>query len=399
MIFVCLLSTEPRLGKMMIMGSVFGVGEPLAAMASYSGTFSEVFSLDMGQRRLSNHQKALGGRKASDHVAMMVAFQLWDRARSKGEDEEIRFCEWKGVQMPTMRVMWEAKRQLLELMQQSGFPEETLLSMHVDQNVADPNLDMVLALLCMGLYPNVCYHKEKRKVLTTESKAALIHKTSVNCTNLQCTFPYPFFVFGEKIRTRAVSCKQMTMVSPLHLLLFGCRKVDMVAEKTVRLDNWLNFEMDPYHASLICALRPALENLVVSSSEAPDDLLNMEPKMRELVNVVKELCVMDAGDYQISRETGISPLDQRGPPRQFPSGQGGGKFGRSDFGGNSGGGGGGFGGGNNRGFGGGRGSYSSYGGSGGGGGGGRFGGRGGFGGGRGGSGGGSSFGGGRRNFN
>lgn len=51
----------------------------------------------------------------------------------------------------------------------------------------------------MGLYPNVCYHKEKRKVLTTESRAALVHKSSVNCTNKDIKFPSPFFVFGEKV--------------------------------------------------------------------------------------------------------------------------------------------------------------------------------------------------------
>lgn len=31
-------------------------------------------------------------------------------------------------------------------------------------NGADDKLDVVIALLCMGLYPNVCFHKEKRKV-------------------------------------------------------------------------------------------------------------------------------------------------------------------------------------------------------------------------------------------
>lgn len=51
----------------------------------------------------------------------------------------------------------------------------------------------------MGLYPNVCYHKEKRKVLTTEGKAALVHKSSVNCSNMPVKFPSPFFVFGEKV--------------------------------------------------------------------------------------------------------------------------------------------------------------------------------------------------------
>lgn len=104
------------------------------------------------------------------------------------------------------------------------------MPIHLDTVGPDPKLDLIMGLMCMGLYPNVCYHKEKRKVLTTESKAALIHKTSVNCSNEAQVFPSPFFVFGEKIRTRAVSCKQMTMVTPIHLLLFGCRKVDWVIE-------------------------------------------------------------------------------------------------------------------------------------------------------------------------
>ena len=56
-----------------------------------------------------------------------------------------------------------------------------------------------MALLCLGMYPNVCVHRGKRKVLTTEGKAALIHKSSVNCSNREQTFPSPFFVFGEKV--------------------------------------------------------------------------------------------------------------------------------------------------------------------------------------------------------
>ena len=57
----------------------------------------------------------------------------------------------------------------------------------------------IISLLSMGLYPNVCFHKEKRKVLTLESKAALVHKSSVNCSNQEINFPSPFFVFGEKV--------------------------------------------------------------------------------------------------------------------------------------------------------------------------------------------------------
>lgn len=39
-------------------------------------------------------------------------------------------------------------------------------------------------------------------MLTTEGKAALIHKSSVNCSNREQTFPSPFFVFGEKVSVR-----------------------------------------------------------------------------------------------------------------------------------------------------------------------------------------------------
>ena len=46
----------------------------------------------------------------------------------------------------------------------------------------------------------------------------------------------PFFIFDEKIRTRAVSCKGMTMVSPLILLLFASRKIELLPSKKVCMD-------------------------------------------------------------------------------------------------------------------------------------------------------------------
>ncbi|XP_017045660.2 dosage compensation regulator isoform X1 [Drosophila ficusphila] len=337
------LPIEPRLGKMMVLGAVFGCADLVASMASYSSTFSEVFSLDIGQRRLANHQKALSGSKCSDHVAMIVALQMWQRAKQRGEHEEARFCDWKGLQMSTMNVMWDAKQQLLDLLQQAGFPEECMIPHHVDAdaNGDDPVLDLSLALLCLGLYPNICVHKEKRKVLTTESKAALLHKTSVNCSNLAITFPYPFFVFGEKIRTRAVSCKQLSMVSPLQVMLFGSRKIDLAANSIVRVDNWVNFEMEPEHAAKIGALKPALEDLITVACDNPGDVLQLEEPYAKLVSVVKNLCVKSAGDYKIKRDSGILPHQSRqssaggGPAKRgrFDSGGGdGGRFGSRGYG-------------------------------------------------------------------
>ena len=46
----------------------------------------------------------------------------------------------------------------------AGFPEESISELNYDFKSEDSNLDIIAALLVMGLTPNVCYHKEKRKV-------------------------------------------------------------------------------------------------------------------------------------------------------------------------------------------------------------------------------------------
>ncbi|XP_041985514.1 dosage compensation regulator [Aricia agestis] len=340
------LPIEPRLGKMMVLGFVLCVGDALTTMAANSTTFPEIFLLE-GHRRLSGHQRALGGSRASDHVAMLNAFQMWERERAKGEEAEQQWCEWKGVQHTTLRVTGEAKYQLINILTSSiGFPEECCVPQRWNPNVEDPVLDLVIALLCMGLYPNVCLHQGKRKVLTTEGKPALIHKTSVNCSNMEQRFASPLFVFGEKVRTRAISCKQTTMVAPLHLLLFASRKVEWV-ENIVRVDNWLNFDMSPRTAALVVALRPAVEKLVERAAAEPDAALQLTPTEQKVVDCIKALCVMDAGDYNIQRDAptfsfrpdGAKRGNMRGWGTNGPKNQGFGGFGANSggFGGKSGG--------------------------------------------------------------
>ncbi|RLU25415.1 hypothetical protein DMN91_001571 [Ooceraea biroi] len=313
------LPIEPRLGKMMILGCMFRVGDALSTMAANSTTFPEVYNMGPDTRRLTMQQKWFAGARYSDHVAMLHAFQTWEEARASGEYSEQAFCESKNLSMPTLRITWEAKNQLQALLQSAGFPEETLCPTPLNyQAGADTRLDTITALLCMGLYPNVCYHKEKRKVLTTESKAALIHKTSVNCSNFEQNFPFPFFVFAEKIRTRAVSCKQMTMVSPIHLLLFGSRKVEYV-DDVIRLDNWINLDMNPQHAAAIVALRPALESLVIRASKDPETILELSPTEEKVLSVIKSLCSMNACRHELEQITG-GGFQSRRPPRGHVSG-------------------------------------------------------------------------------
>ena len=79
------------------------------------------------------------------------------------------------LSMPTLRVMWEAKNQLKQLLVSAGFPEECLQPVSMDFNGPDASLDTLAGLLAAGTYPNVCYHKEKRKV-----RARKLHVLSIS---------------------------------------------------------------------------------------------------------------------------------------------------------------------------------------------------------------------------
>ena len=115
---------------------------------------------------------------------------------------------------------------------------------------------------------------DKRKLLTYDGKQCLIHKMSVNCGREILAFPSPFFIFGEKIKTRAISAKQMTMVTPLQLLLFASEKVETVPEdpSLICMDGWIYLKVDRRVASTIVALRSAIDSVLMNFTINPDQI-------------------------------------------------------------------------------------------------------------------------------
>nr|XP_056701418.1 ATP-dependent RNA helicase A [Euleptes europaea] len=319
------LPIEPRLGKMMIMGCIFYVGDAVCTISAAT-CFPEPFISE--GKRLGYVHRNFAGNRFSDHVALLSVFQAWDDARMGGEDGEIRFCEHKRLNMATLRMTWEAKVQLKDILVNSGFPEDCLMTQIFNNVGPDNNLDVVISLLAFGLYPNVCYHKEKRKILTTEGRNALIHKSSVNCpfSSQDMKYPSPFFVFGEKIRTRAISAKAMTLVSPLQLLLFGSKKVVSDGEIIV-LDDWIKLRMPHSAAACIAALRAAMEALVVEVTMNPEIISQLDQLNEHMLSVIRQISRPIAAGINLSAGTtryGDGPR----PPKMARYDNGGGYRGR-----------------------------------------------------------------------
>ncbi|XP_040466654.1 ATP-dependent RNA helicase A isoform X5 [Falco naumanni] len=315
------LPIEPRLGKMMIMGCIFYVGDAICTISAAT-CFPEPFISE--GKRLGYIHRNFAGNRFSDHVALLSVFQAWNDARMGGEEAEKRFCERRRLSMAILRMTWEAKVQLKDILVNSGFPEECLMTQPFNNTGPDNNLDVVISLLAFGVYPNVCYHKEKRKILTTEGHNALIHKSSVNCpfSSQDIKYPSPFFVFGEKIRTRAISAKAMTLVSPLQLLFFASKEVWSDGE-LILVDDWIKLKMPHNVAACITALRAAMEALVVEVTKDPETVRMLDPAHERMLNVIRQISRPSAAGITLmaaSARFGDGPR----PPKMARYGSGGG---------------------------------------------------------------------------
>ncbi|XP_063795836.1 ATP-dependent RNA helicase A protein-like isoform X1 [Pseudophryne corroboree] len=281
------LPIEPRLGKMMIMGCILYVGDAVCTISA-AACFPEPF-ISEGYRLADVHMD-FAGTRFSDHVALLSVFQAWDDARLEGLEAEIMFCEERRLNMSTLRMMWEAKAQLKDILENVGFPEECLMNQVIDNTGTDNYLDVVISLMAFGMYPNICYHKEKRRILTVDGESAHIHLSSVTCpgSNQDPKYPSPFFVFSEKIRTGSITARGLTMVSPLQLLLFGPKTVMSDGER-ILLDDWFKLLMPHKDAACVTALRSAMEALTVEVSKDPTVLSQLSPVKVKTLNMIRLL--------------------------------------------------------------------------------------------------------------
>ncbi|KAF5404215.1 putative ATP-dependent RNA helicase A [Paragonimus heterotremus] len=316
------LPIEPRLGKMMIFACVFNLGCSAAILACASSLGCEPFLMPPDRRRLSNDQRRFAAGYSSDHLASLNIFQVWSAERARrGEQAADYLCERHELNAPALRMMEDAGNQIRMILINLSFPEERLSDSGIDFNSRDNvDCDMLCSLLTLGLYPNICFHVEKRKLLTMEGTVALAHKGSVNCSNVAIKFDHPFFVFDEKIRTQAVSCKGLTMVNPLQLMLFGCRTATWTdgdsnasGVGTVLLDEWLPLRMNFSTAARIFALRPALEALLVRACLRPEQLSEPEEADQRVIEMVRSLCARHP--VNLSRHD-LKHSESDSPPRK-----------------------------------------------------------------------------------
>uniref|UniRef100_A0A158P5Q9 RNA helicase n=1 Tax=Angiostrongylus cantonensis TaxID=6313 RepID=A0A158P5Q9_ANGCA len=305
------LPIEPMIGRTIVMGVALGIGSLLCDIAAASSFSSPFVPRERSHTRLSSSQRAYAGDRWSDHIALHCL--------------NSHYC----LHFITLNIRG-AKRQLIDVLtNQCGFEGELFTDW---MSASESDYDLLLSLLIAAYYPNICYYRGKRKVLvfffyiftnfvmhfylskvyTLEQASALVSKSSVLTPFQGDNFelPSPLIVFSEKVgptflnrdfflllllaplqglRTRVISCKQLSVISGVQLLLFGCRKIECVGKDLIRMDDMITLKMDVSVAASIVALRPCIEAMLVRSCLNPESLMAASEQDRELCSLLREL--------------------------------------------------------------------------------------------------------------
>ncbi|XP_073334572.1 3'-5' RNA helicase YTHDC2 isoform X1 [Pagrus major] len=318
------LPVEPHLGKMVMCAVVLKCLDPILTIActlAYRDPF--ILPAQGSQKRAAlDCRKRFTSSSFSDHMALLRAFQAWQKARSEGWERA--FCEKNFLSQATMDMILGMRTQLLGQLRAIGFVRARGGSDIRDVNLNSENWAVVKAALVAGMYPNLVNVNQETSLLSSNrEKKVHFHPTSVlsqskfmenSKAELAHAYPTDWLIYDEMSRGhRMASVRCCSMVTPITVAIFGgCAKLpssalqepasqkatdspldDISDSETedlagLKIDDWLIFQMDRETAGLVFELRQKWQSLFIKRIRCPSKPWSQQDEavIRTLVSVL-----------------------------------------------------------------------------------------------------------------
>ncbi|KAK9975451.1 hypothetical protein ABG768_023491 [Culter alburnus] len=324
------LPVEPHLGKMVLCAVVLKCLDPILTIActlAHRDPF--VLPAQAAQKRVAMLcRKRFTANTFSDHMALLRAFQAWQKARSDGWERA--FCEKNFLSQATMEIIVGMRTQLLGQLRATGFVRARGGGDIRDVNQNSENWAVVKAALVAGMYPNLIHvERDSLTLMGSKEKKVRLHPTSVlsqppykkippanGQTAAVESLPTDWLIYDEMTRAhRIASIRCCSAVTPLTVAIFGgCAKLpssalqehraaaDGVNESSdsemedrssarlahISIDEWLNFKLDREMAELVFGLRQRWQSLFLRRIRSPSKACSQldEATIRTLVSVL-----------------------------------------------------------------------------------------------------------------
>ncbi|PON66853.1 ATP-dependent RNA helicase DHX [Parasponia andersonii] len=272
--FLSVLPVDPKLGKMLIMGAVFRCFDPVLTIVS-GLSVRDPFLLPQDKKDLAGTAKSrFSAKDYSDHMALVRAYEGWKDAEREGSAYE--YCWRNFLSAQTLQAIHSLRKQFSFILRDAGLIDVDASN----NNRLSHNQSLVRAIICSGLFPGIAsvVHREtSMSFKTRDDGQVLLYANSVNARYQ--TIPYPWLVFGEKVKVNTVFIRDSTGVSDSILILFGgALHQGEQAGHLKMLDGYIDFFMDPSLADCYIKLKEELNNLIQGKLQYPNMDIHKEGK-------------------------------------------------------------------------------------------------------------------------
>ncbi|CAL5381434.1 unnamed protein product [Camellia sinensis] len=297
--FLSMLPVDPKLGKMLIMGAIFSCFDPILTIVA-GLSVRDPFLLPQDKKDLAGTAKSrFSAKDYSDHMALVRAYEGWKDAEREGSAYE--YCWRNFLSAQTLQAIHSLRKQFSFILKGAGLLDANAGT----NNRLSHNQSLVRAIICSGLFPgisSVVHRETSMSFKTMDDGQVLIYANSVNARYQ--TIPYPWLVFGEKVKVNTVFIRDSTGVSDSILILFGGNlNHGVLAGHLKMLEGYIEFFMDPSLLDCYVKLKEELDKLLQKKLQDPS--LDIQKAGKYLMLAVQELVSGDQceGRFVFGRES------------------------------------------------------------------------------------------------
>lgn len=286
------LPVDPRVGKMMIYGALFGCIEPALTIAA-SMSARNPFMSPFDKRDEANAARKQFAEDGSDHLAILRAFEQW---KEKHGTAAQKFLVANFLSRQTLFQLEDLRKQFANLLVSIGFlPPNFRLegigrSGHTNSgrnngivadaenansiaNVNSKNVALVKAVLCAGLYPNIIVapqallkaenNKEACEFAFQSLNKGEVHLHPSTIAFKEKRLDSRYCCYHEMVKTSKTYVRDCTTVSPFALVLFGGTLIVYQDKGVATVDEWLKFRIKRKASTLVKHLRAQMESMLL----------------------------------------------------------------------------------------------------------------------------------------
>ncbi|GAU33144.1 hypothetical protein TSUD_363460 [Trifolium subterraneum] len=202
-------------GKNADNGAIFRCFDPVLTIVA-GLSVRDPFLLPQDKRDLAGTAKSrFSAKDYSDHMALVRAYEGWKDAEREGSAYE--YCWRNFLSAQTLQAIHSLRKQFSFILKEAGLVD-TDSSIN---NKLSHNQSLVRAVICSGLFPgiaSVVYRETSMSFKTMDDGQVLLYANSLNARYQ--SIPYPWLVFGEKVKVNAVFIRDSTGVYLIQYLSY-----------------------------------------------------------------------------------------------------------------------------------------------------------------------------------